>query len=61
VDELGVSFTIPMDPNTEVANRYNVKGMPTTFFIDAEGVIRQIWAGEMNSVTLAEGLGTIWP
>lgn len=61
VDELGLTFAIPMDEEMEVAREYNVKGMPTTFFIDADGVIRHIWAGEMNSVTLAEGIAKIWP
>ncbi len=54
VDELGLTFPIPMDEETDVAQRYNVRGLPTTFFIDGEGIIRSVWAGEMNSVTLAE-------
>jgi DsbE subfamily thiol:disulfide oxidoreductase len=61
VDEMGVEFPILMDSDTAVAQRYNVRGMPTTFFVDADGIIRHIWAGEMNSVTLAEGIGKIWP
>jgi len=59
VDELGLTFTIPMDTDNAVANRYNVSGMPTTFFIDADGVIQRMWTGEMNSITLAEGIDLI--
>jgi hypothetical protein len=44
-----------------VGNRYHVKGMPTTYFIDAEGIIRHLWMGEMNAVVLAEGVTKIWP
>ncbi len=61
VDELGLTFPIPMDADMDVAQEYNVKGMPTTYFVDADGVIRHIWTGEMNSVTLAEGIAKIWP
>ncbi|NJN81193.1 MAG: redoxin domain-containing protein [Caldilineaceae bacterium] len=61
VDELALTFAIPMDTDNEVAHRYNVVGMPTTFFIDADGIIRSTWTGEMNSVTLAEGISTIFP
>jgi peroxiredoxin len=61
VDKLGLTFAIPMDSNFEVAHRYNVSGMPTTYFIDAEGVICHVWMGEMNRITLAEGIGQIWP
>ena len=44
-----------------VGERYNVKGMPTTFFVDEDGIIRHRWVGEMNSVILAEGIATVWP
>lgn len=55
-DDYGMTFTVPMDQNGEVSYAFNVKGLPTTYFIDADGVIRKIWHGEMNSVTLAEGI-----
>ena len=61
VDDLGLTFPVPMDAELEVGNRYNVKGMPTTYFIDGNGIIRHTWTGEMNSVTLAEGIAKIWP
>jgi cytochrome c biogenesis protein CcmG, thiol:disulfide interchange protein DsbE len=61
IDEEGITFTIAMDRDTEVGRRYNVMGLPTTFFVDADGIIRHIWTGEMNSVTLAEGIAKIWP
>ena len=56
VDQLGLTFPVPMDADQDVANRYNVMGLPTTFFIDPEGIIRRVWSGEMNSITLAEGI-----
>jgi len=61
VDDIGMTFIIPMDADQVAAERYNVKGLPTTFFIDREGKIRTIWAGEMNSVTLAENIARIVP
>jgi cytochrome c biogenesis protein CcmG/thiol:disulfide interchange protein DsbE len=61
VDKLGLTFTIPMDGSGDVGYQYNVKGLPTTFFIDADGVIRSFWMGEMNSVTLAENIAKIEP
>ncbi len=61
VDELGLTFPIPMDTDSAVADRFNVIGLPTTFFIDGDGVIQSIWSGEMNSVTLAENIAGILP
>ncbi len=59
VDELGLSFLIPMDTDSRVGQRYNVGGLPTTYFIDPGGTIRYVWMGEMNSVTLAEGIAKV--
>ena len=59
VDELGLTFVVPMDMDHAVADSYNVRGMPTTFFIDSEGIIQQTWSGEMNQITLAEGIAKI--
>jgi cytochrome c biogenesis protein CcmG, thiol:disulfide interchange protein DsbE len=59
VDKLGLPFTIPLDADTDVGRRYNVYGLPTTYFIDRQGIIRQQWTGEMNSITLAEGIAKI--
>ncbi len=56
VAERGLTFTIPLDPAQETAQRYNIIGMPTTFFIDGDGMIRQVWPGEMNRITLVENI-----
>lgn len=59
VDEMGISFPIILDYDFTAGELYNVRGMPTTYFIDSTGVIRHIWVGEMNSITLAEGIAEI--
>jgi cytochrome c biogenesis protein CcmG/thiol:disulfide interchange protein DsbE len=59
VDELGLTFDIPMDTDGAVGSRYNVRGLPTTYFIDGDGVIQEIWSGEMNAITLAEKIESI--
>ena len=50
-----------MDSSLEVGRRYNVQALPLTYFIDAEGIIRGVWSGEMNSVILAERIAEILP
>ncbi|MBX3015426.1 MAG: TlpA family protein disulfide reductase [Caldilineaceae bacterium] len=61
VDQLGLTFPIPLDTEFTVSDQYNVRGLPTTYFIDGEGIIRHLWLGEMNSITLAEGVAQILP
>jgi cytochrome c biogenesis protein CcmG, thiol:disulfide interchange protein DsbE len=59
VDEFQLTFPILLDEPMAVAGEYNVRGLPTTFFIDGNGIIRQIYPGELNSAILAEGIQKI--
>jgi cytochrome c biogenesis protein CcmG/thiol:disulfide interchange protein DsbE len=59
VTEYGITYPILLDENFATGDRFNVRGMPTTFFIDGEGIIRHLWIGEMNRITLAEGIAMI--
>ena len=52
-------LAIVMDTSLDVGQLYNVQGLPLTYFIDADGVIRSIWSGEMNSVILAENIAGV--
>ncbi|MCB1758934.1 MAG: TlpA family protein disulfide reductase [Gammaproteobacteria bacterium] len=44
--KLGISYPVLLDAKGEVARRYAVMGLPTTFFIDGSGVLRQRILGE---------------
>lgn len=46
--ENGYNFRILLDTNQEVARKYNISSMPTSFFIDKEGYIRATHIGAMN-------------
>lgn len=56
-DELGLTFPIVVDsPDTEVFNQYRLRGMPDTFFIDKDGIIRDVVVGPLNQKSLDEKL-----
>lgn len=59
INELAVNFDILLDANNDAATAYAVTLMPTTYFIDAQGIIRGVHLGEMNSITLAENIAAI--
>ncbi|GIV70276.1 TlpA family protein disulfide reductase [Caldilinea sp.] len=59
VEEVGLTVIVPLDGEQLVGERYGVRGLPTTYFIDETGVIRSIWMGEMNSIILAEQIAGI--
>lgn len=52
VIEKNLSFPILLDHNGQVTNQYLVHSLPTSFFIDREGVIQEIVIGGMNEALL---------
>lgn len=49
-DDYGIDFPLLIDRDGEVGDRYRLLGLPTTYFIDAEGVIRGSFAGPLEDV-----------
>ena len=55
IADLGVNFTVVgLDPSQEVIKRYRVVSMPTSIFIDADGVITRIHAGLATAAQMDE-------
>jgi peroxiredoxin len=44
----GYSIPIAVDTNGSVSEEYGVKAIPTIFFIDSSGVIREVWSGVLS-------------
>jgi peroxiredoxin len=45
VEEFGLTFPVLVDEEREVLRQYGVRGFPTTFVIDGDGVIQQVIVG----------------
>ena len=58
---LGVDFPTVIDQRLGVSRQYLVNSIPTTFFIDREGVIRSMFIGPMTDAVLAQNLRSIYP
>jgi cytochrome c biogenesis protein CcmG/thiol:disulfide interchange protein DsbE len=52
----GLSFTVLLDSQTAVAQKYNIKYIPTTFLIDREGIIKEIKIGSFQSKAEIENM-----
>ena len=61
VDELAVPFQIALDKNGRTRDRFGILTLPTTVFIDADGVVRTINRGPTSRDELERGLATILP
>lgn len=52
--EFDLPFTLLFDESGDVSNRYLVRALPTTYFIDREGVIRKLIVGGPMSTTILQ-------
>lgn len=44
-----LNFIIPVDPRGAVSGKYNVRGIPTTYFINSKGIVTSIKVGPFVS------------
>ncbi|MSP12051.1 MAG: TlpA family protein disulfide reductase [Chloroflexi bacterium] len=51
---MGITFPVLLDRTGEVGNRYLLRALPSTFFIDRRGVIREVVFGGPMSETLIQ-------
>jgi peroxiredoxin len=53
VQEYGLTFPIPLDRSGNVSKQYQLRALPSTYFIDRMGVIRRVViGGPMSETTL---------
>ena len=59
VDELQMSFPVLLDQQGKVRKSYALRGVPTSVFIDAQGVVRLVNPGPITSEIIQRGLAEI--
>ncbi len=59
VGEMGMTYPIPLDEDSAVSRQYRVNSLPTTYFIDGEGVIRHIHIGIISNAVLEERIAQL--
>ena len=61
IAEQGYSFPVYYDTEYDASITYNVTGLPTTYFIDAEGYLVAYAISALDSETLQAGIDMIYP
>ncbi len=51
IAKIGVSYPVLLDERSKIAKSYGVVGLPTTYFVDAKGVVRAKLIGEADEAT----------
>jgi peroxiredoxin len=60
VEEMAITFPVAFDTDGgDVAERYGVIGLPATFFIDRDGILRLMRYGPVMGDDLAEGVAAM--
>ena len=55
-EELNLNFNILLDPGGNIQSLFQIRGYPTTYFIDSDGIIRAIHIGLLTESQLDEYL-----
>lgn len=55
-DETGVTYDLVRDPDTELFRGFGVFGMPSTFYVDADGIIVERHTGLLTRDALVDDL-----
>jgi len=58
-DEFQVPYPLVLDPQGEITGIYKPVGIPTSWFIDAEGVVRYVHSGPMTGEMIRQILDSI--
>lgn len=59
VEEFGMTMPVVIDPQGDVMQAYKTNSLPSSFFIDRDGVVRVRWLGLLTPDVLEQNLQTI--
>ncbi len=58
-NEFGMTFPVLLDPSGALYLRYRVGAIPTTFFIDSQGIVRHVEIGNLTEALVTAKLPLI--
>jgi peroxiredoxin len=62
IDEFKLTFPVLLDRTGDVSvDLYHMRGLPTSFFIDSNGILQRIQVGELRPAELEQDLAEILP
>ncbi len=59
MEEFGITFPVLLDKTGLAGVTYNVRGLPTTIFVDRNGVINEVFTGGLNKAYLEAKLSEL--
>lgn len=59
VERTGITFTVGLDEGTDIAAAYRIAGIPSHYFVDRDGILRESRVGSMSRETMEEEVDEI--
>jgi peroxiredoxin len=59
IKKLGLTFPVALDSSGQLTTNYRVVGLPTHFFIDKDGILREIRIGLMSEASMRDKLARL--
>ena len=59
--KIGITYPVLLDEDSAIAKQYGVVGLPTTYFIDARGVVRAKVVGEASEAVFEQQVKALLP
>lgn len=56
VDDLGLTYTVLLDPQFSAASLYGVRGLPTTVLLDSQLTVKQVYFGPVSAAELLRSI-----
>ena len=61
VKQFGLTFPILLDRQSQITTLYRIGPIPSTYFIDADGKVKEIFIGPLNENSISEKVANILP
>lgn len=55
-DEYGITYPLLVDADSRVNDEYGIRALPTTIFVNADGVVSEVYSGILNQAILENRL-----
>lgn len=60
IKEFGMTFPVLLDADGSAQRAFRLRGLPTSYFIDRQGIIRSTYVGAMTLAIIEERIGAIF-
>jgi peroxiredoxin len=58
-DELGLTMPVLLDSDGSIFEQYRLRGLPDSFFVDSDGILRDVQLGALTEAQMREKLESI--